>query len=104
MRVIDESFDKKALELKPGEELEIHLPENPTTGYRWHLASEETRIVDLVDDQLKPSSQRPGAGGERSWRFRAVRPGAARIELASRRSWEAGAPARSFTVDLRVGT
>ena len=33
---IDKSDNLKALKLKLGEELEIELDENSTTGYRWY--------------------------------------------------------------------
>ena len=102
MLVIDESFDGKQLEMKPGEELEVHLPENPTTGFRWHVTSDGDGVVDLVDDQFSVQGTRPGAGGNGGGGFGALRPGSARIALASRRSWETAAPARTFAFDLKV--
>jgi predicted secreted protein len=87
-----------------GQELVLRLPENRTTGYRWHLALPEDGVV-LDDDRFEPdTSGRPGAGGTRTFRLHATRAGAHRLGARQRRSWETGddgSPALEFRVTAR---
>ena len=89
------------LEIERGESFEVELPENPTTGYRWHPRSSGAPLLELEDDSFHASGGLYGAGGLRRWRFRAVQEGSADLELEYRRSWEARA-AESFKVAVRV--
>lgn len=66
---------------------EIHLRENPTTGYRWQLDLDEG--VALISRHFMPS--RPdisGAGGVRRFVLSVDRPGDFGIRAILRREWE----------------
>ena len=89
------------IETTVGETLELDLTENPTTGYRWHVVSDGKPACEVVDDRFE-AGQGTGRGGQRIWRFRAVKAGTCEIEMAYRRAWEADAPARTFKVRVRV--
>jgi predicted secreted protein len=90
--------------LPVGEELVVRLPENRTTGYRWHLAVPEDGVV-LDDDTFEPdASGRPGAGGVRTFRLRATKAGTHRVGATQRRPWESGdggPPALEFRLTAR---
>lgn len=103
MRAIDEAWNGREITVAEGEMLQISLPENPTTGFRWSLEANGEPACTLIDSSFEPSSGPPGAGGRHSWRFAAARPGQARIALAYERPWARGqAPARTFSVTVRV--
>jgi inhibitor of cysteine peptidase len=85
-----------------GDLIEIRLPENPTTGYRWQLPPlDGGATVELESDEYDVSSPAVGSGGLRRLSFRAVREGACTIDLHYRRSWEKQA-ADSFTMTIDV--
>lgn len=46
---VDAQHDLSALTVNEGDEIAVTLPENPTTGYRWHS---HPSGLDLVDDQF----------------------------------------------------
>ncbi|NML13647.1 protease inhibitor I42 family protein [Azohydromonas caseinilytica] len=73
-----------------GDELSLHLDENPTTGYRWQFTQSGAGELALVDDRFVTGSAAPapGAGGQRVLRFVARKPGEVRLEVANRRAWE----------------
>jgi len=73
---------------RQGDEIVLRLPENPTTGFRWHL--EETgENLKLIGDSFElAQSPQIGQGGFRIFRFRvrAATPG--RIKLKHWQEWE----------------
>jgi predicted secreted protein len=72
-----------------GQEVRVRLPENRTTGFRWHLAVPEGLVVD--DDAYDAdSSGLPGAGGVRTFRLRATEPGTHRLGATLQRPWGPG--------------
>ncbi len=100
---VDESQNGAEVVLEPGENLEIHLNESPTTGFRWALESVGAPACSLVEDSYESSTLTPGAGGSHRWQFQAKQIGEGRIELRYRRSWEGqGAGARTFSLQIRV--
>jgi inhibitor of cysteine peptidase len=105
---VDEHRNGRTVKLAVGELLEIVLAENPTTGFRWHLTEAGAPQCVLKHDAYEPEGEGvPGKGGVHRWKFEAAEPGAGRIELVYRRSWEQDAsPGRAFRlqVEVRQGT
>lgn len=100
---IDEASNGRAITLTEGETLDLTLPENPTTGFRWIVESNGAPVCALRDDTYEASAGPPGAGGQHRWSFQAVQPGAGRIALAYRRPWgQSASPAKTFAVTIRV--
>lgn len=88
--------------LRVGEQFEVALPENPTTGYRWELHTPVSPALELVGDSFAPpTSGLIGAGGLHSWRFEALKEGLAVLTIDNRRSWEP-APVGTFKVTIDV--
>ena len=77
---------------KVGEEFNITLDANPTTGYQWQLSDNFTEgIVKLVKSEyVAPETEMVGAGGKEVGTFKGVRPGETIIDLEYVRPWETG--------------
>jgi inhibitor of cysteine peptidase len=88
--------------VRKAEEIIIALPENPTTGYRWSVeASGDALALDSAD--YAPATTAVGAGGKRTMRFIAQRPGTSTIHAQLRRSWEdPKAAINAYTVTIAV--
>ncbi len=100
---LDESYNGREIELRVGEEFEIRLPENRTTGFRWRLASNGEPACVLQSDSFDAPDRTPGRGGSHYWRFQAVQVGLGNIELVYRRSFEQEeTPARRFSLRARI--
>lgn len=87
-----------------GEEFDIRLPANPTTGYRWQVGSIDERVVRLVDTRYERTAPDPlGAGGTDIFTFVGVAKGRGNIQLVYVRPWEKGvAPARTAAYSVEV--
>ena len=82
------------VEVKVGQEFNITLDSNPSTGYQWQLAKQlNGSILVLIGAQYIPSERgRIGAGGTEVWTFKAVKSGTAEISLEYVRPWETDVP------------
>jgi len=99
---LDQSFDTREVVLRRNQMLELAFSENPTTGFRWELIETGAPVCALRHDSFDVASGGVGKGGTRRWLFEAVSVGVGTISLVYRRSWEDKAPARTFTLTVRV--
>lgn len=98
---IDDTFNGRAIDVAPGDDLEIALEEKATAGFRWTLVSGGEPACVPMGDTLESARHPPGAAAIHRWRFRAGAPGTATIRLAYGRRWEPAA-AGTFEVHVRV--
>ncbi len=74
--------------VKVGDEISVHFPENPTTGYSWAIDSIDTKRLEANAPTYHGEGVGLGAGGARTWIFRARASGRARVGLKRWRHWE----------------
>jgi inhibitor of cysteine peptidase len=99
----DESANGREVELSPGEEFDLSLPETPTAGYRWKLKSEGELACSMLSESSHAAVGKVGGSGTHLWRFRAPSSGTCSIVLEHRRSWETGSgQVRTFTLKVRI--
>jgi inhibitor of cysteine peptidase len=103
MRQFDQSANGTEVTLHKGETIELHLPENRTTGFRWHLQNRGEPVWAVEAEDFKPGGTSVGAGGTHSWRIKALATGTAQIELTHARAWEAkSSSAQTFALKIRA--
>jgi predicted secreted protein len=78
--------------------------ENPTTGYGWQEEFDDS-FLELVEDKYEPSSIEElivGAGGTRSFRFKALKKGVTEVIMIYKQAWEGGSLGSElvFTVSI----
>jgi inhibitor of cysteine peptidase len=91
--------------LEQGQTLAITLDSNPSTGYGWAQDNAQASdvLVQIGEPEFKSGSNRLGAGGTETLRFRADRPGETTLTLVYRRPWQKDAkPAETYTVQVSV--
>ena len=74
---------ESAIETSPGEEFEVTLASNPSTGYHWEfLVEPDESILKFVGKDYRAAEPvRPGSGGMDVWTFKAVSMGETEIRL-----------------------
>ena len=97
--------DGRTVTARPGDEIVVVLPENATTGFRWHLdvvdgilALVSDGYVTLAEADAEP---RVGRGGLREFRFQVGAPGAGSLALKHWQEWE-GEASVTMRFSLRV--
>jgi inhibitor of cysteine peptidase len=84
---ISSSQNGQVVSIKVGDTVELRLPENSSTGYRWTVdAIDDARVI--VDDTGFHGGAAPGSSGDAYWRLRATGSGAAAIALKRWRPFE----------------
>jgi inhibitor of cysteine peptidase len=99
---LDQTFDKRTIVLHLHQMLEVKLPENPTTGFRWDMKDSGTPVCVERGSSFDAPSGGLGKGGARRFLFEAVQSGTGEIVLVYRRTWENTPPARTFTLSVHV--
>jgi inhibitor of cysteine peptidase len=97
--------DQTQIKVKAGEEFNISLKANPTTGYGWQLITTlDPNILKLKSSHFEKAPTQKnlmGAGGHTVWTFKALGAGEANLLFHYLRPWEKNKqPARKkrFTV------
>ena len=87
------------IDVSVGELFSVCLTENPTTGYRWDIATESSPAIRVTRDSFHSESGTVGAPGVREWRFQAEEPGTHSLALVEKRSWQ-NHPLGTFNVTV----
>ena len=102
----DDGSDVDPSAMRIGEELEIALESNPSTGYSWAVQSPtDDAVLELVStDFIEPDAPDGMAGvpGTEVFSFRATGVGSVTVLLHYVRSWEPDAPADTHSQDVTV--
>jgi inhibitor of cysteine peptidase len=86
---VDEQKDNTTVELMVGDQLEISLEGNLTTGYAWMVKQvDETVLQSAGDPEYTPQGEALGSGGRYTIRLNAIASGETQVVLVYRRSFE----------------
>lgn len=87
---LDKSDSGSTLNCNPGDRINVTLPENPTTGFKWHIIESDglTMIDDSFDLGNPSESNKMGAGGRRMFSFEFTGTGSASLHLEHYQAWE----------------
>jgi inhibitor of cysteine peptidase len=74
--------------VKRGDVIVVELPDQPSTGYRWDVASSDPALVEIEGSAYKGAGPGVGGGGITTWRLRARALGRTRLDFKRHRPWE----------------
>jgi inhibitor of cysteine peptidase len=90
---LKQSASPQDVTLKTGDELELTLPGNPTTGYTWQkVAGDEKILAQNSDYKYTPDTKLIGSGGKFVFTFKAATAGETRLRFAYQRTFEKNIP------------
>ena len=85
---LTERDDGRTIEATVGDTIELVLPENATTGYRWAFDGLDEHIVRADEGELIGRPTGIGSGGAVRWRLTALAAAATEVRLKLWRRWE----------------
>lgn len=95
--------DGESIDADTGDTILLHLPENPSTGYRWELEQLRGESIVVPRSAFEPAGGALGSGGTATWALHAAAAGESSLRLRQWRPWEGEASVLArFTVTVRV--
>ncbi len=101
---LNEADAGRSINLRVGDQLNITLAGNPTTGYQWEVGTGNAAVLrSRGEPEFVSSSSAIGSGGKVTLHFDAVATGTVELKLIYHRSFEKQAPpAETFEVTIIV--
>ena len=99
-----EADSGRAVTMGVGDELQIILDENQSTGYLWSVVTNDEEVLrQSGEPSFVIESDREGAGGEKTYTFRAIAPGTSALVLVNAMEGEAAVdPQLIFELTVEV--
>jgi inhibitor of cysteine peptidase len=98
--------NKCPLTLYSGQQLIVHMPSNPTTGFRWLVRDSAASVLQSLGPEVYSNPEDAGlvgSAGRSTWRYQAKQAGEGRLVMTYQRPWEVGVvPAQKFDCTIRV--
>jgi inhibitor of cysteine peptidase len=88
MQSIGENDNGRTVDIRLGGSLQVILPENATTGYRWAIDRCDEEIIEALATEPRYKANAIGSGGEVVFIFQAKKIGNGEIVLKHWRHWE----------------
>ncbi len=88
MLLIVENDNGRTVDICVGESVEIKLPENATTGYRWEIDGYDDELIEARDAEPRYANSAIGSGGAVFFVFQGKQVGTGEIALKHWRHWE----------------
>jgi len=86
---LTENDNGSRIEVSTGTSIQISLPENPTTGYRWAIdRMDEGSLTTTAQEYTLGEGSGFGGGGVRRFTFNAIGSGETILALKNWRDWE----------------
>ncbi|PTS82727.1 peptidase inhibitor I42 [Pseudomonas sp. HMWF032] len=97
---------KCPLSLHVGQQFNLRLPSNPTTGFRWLLRDSAPQVLKSLGPEVYSNPEDAGlvgSAGISTWRFEVAQAGEGQLVLTYERPWEVGVvPAQRFNCTIKA--
>ena len=101
--VAGEDMSGSEVSVKKGENVEIKLNGNASTGYSWVVKElDESILQSNGDPDYKADSSLVGSGGTYTYSFKAIETGTTTLKMVYLRTFENNPPAREFELKITV--
>jgi len=103
--------DTREVQVSKGYQLKVAMEGNPTTGYDWEIEYFKPSLLELTTSEFTSAQEKPastdgvaicGAGGMKTFVFRAKKSGKSPLIFWYKHPWEDGKPAKTFTLNVEI--
>jgi inhibitor of cysteine peptidase len=105
---LTEANNGKAVTVKVGDDIQVILAGNPTTGYTWNgsLSDADKAVLQQQGEPVYAQGNTDpsivGSGGTMTFTYKAAAAGQVTLNLGYARPWESVQPIQTFTVTITV--
>jgi predicted secreted protein len=100
---LHENDSGKIVEILVGDDLEVVLPGNPTTGYVWEVSSLDSTVLKLDKSDFVANDKAVGSGGMEIIKLHAIAEGTSVVRLIFHRPFERNVPPlKTFSVTVII--
>ena len=85
--VLGASDNGKTIQISLGTSVELLLPDNPSTGYRWTFKADQN-VLSIQEGIYRQLSNLVGGGGEMQWFITGKKVGTSQASFKRWREWE----------------
>jgi inhibitor of cysteine peptidase len=95
-----------AIQVEVGEQFQISLESNPSTGHKWQFMSPvDSTLLSLVESRYipKPNPEKfVGRGGNEQWLFEALAKGSTSVSMRYLQPWDSTSVARTVEFQIEI--
>ena len=103
MLSLTEIDNGRTVDVRLGDMVQVTLPENATTGYRWAIDRYDEEFIEVLKSEPHYTENTIGVGGTIAFTFQARKVGTGEVVLKNWRHWEGDSSVTSrFRFRLRV--
>ena len=90
--------DGTRVTLRPGDEIEVTLEGDATTGFGWELVEFDPAVITALAEPVyeEADTDLVGVGGKWTWTLAAQQPGECAVRFIYHRTWEDEPPEATF--------
>jgi inhibitor of cysteine peptidase len=99
--VLDQTDVGTEVSVEVGEQFEVRLESNPTTGYAWQVVEQPDAVTLVSSEYEAPDTSLVGAGGVEAFVFEGASAGSGELRLEYLRSFEKP-PVPAETAEFQV--
>lgn len=102
--IADEADNGQSVTMSAGDMLQVMLAENQSTGYLWSIVTNDETVLAMSEEPAYVvESDADGAGGTKTFMFRAVAPGTSVLRMVNAMPQETAVePAETFELTVQV--
>lgn len=95
------SFTNK--EIYVGEQIQLSLEANPSTGYMWKIIFIDEKILEQVEaEKFIPQGSKIGSKGSIMYKFNVLKTGCTKLQLEYSRAWQKSEKDKDFIIEFKI--
>lgn len=100
---ISEMDDLDVKEIYEGDQIELYLDANPSTGYTWQITFIDKEILFQVgEEEFIAKSSKIGSKGNIIYKFNVLKSGFTKLELEYCRPWQKNEKDKKFAIQFKI--
>lgn len=90
-------------EIYVGDQIQVFLEANPSTGYMWKVIFIDEKILEQVEaEKFIDQGSKIGSKGSIIYKFNVLKAGCTKLQLEYSRAWQKSEKDRDFIIEFKI--